>query len=202
MFLTRFKLFMQIIARVLQFIEDHPVLIGTITSMTVGSLWLRRLLQQKRAEAFLGFYAKLSLQLRNLKARLEENGHLNVSDADAGNIYSLIYTDECINTICPRFSTPNAEQLKFYREAAIRVEDILLETEHNVYPLHSDRKKWYECQYIVLSFCEYLENIDAFKNKVNLPPSNNEVAPKHVLRCKLVVNAIDYILESINNAKY
>ena len=147
-----------IIEYALLFIEQHSVLVGVITSVLASSLWLSKFLKQKRAEAFFGFYSKLSLRLKALQTRLEENGQLNISDPKDGNIYALIYLEDYGREVCPSYKIPVKEELAFYKAAAKELKDILLKTEHNVYPLGSKREKWYESQHILFSFCEFLEN--------------------------------------------
>lgn len=202
MFLVCYPPHLHIIKYILQFIEGHSVLVGVVTSVVVSSLWLRKFLRQKRAEAFLGFYAKFSLRLKTLRALLEEHKLLNIYDSEDGNIYSYIYADSCIKTICPRFVLPNDKELKLYQEAARELKSILIQTDNNVYPVKADRKKWYNSQYILFSFCEYLENIDNFRDSVNNPKVEGEADAKHIVKCKQLVEAMNYIQISIDNAKY
>lgn len=201
MFLVCFSPQVHTIAHVLQFIEDHPVLVGVITSVITGSLWLRKFLMQKRAEAFFGFYAKLSLCLKSLQSKLEEKGLLNTSKSDVGNIYSIIYTDECVQIVCPKFADPTPTEIESYQAAAKQLKDTLLNTESNIYPPGADRKKWYESLYTLFSFCEFIENKDNLK-KTNKHRAEGETEDKHITKCKLLVDAINYILNSIDNAKY
>lgn len=186
---------------VLQFIENHPVFVGVVTSVTVSSLWLRKFIRQKRAEAFFGFYAKLSFRLKALRTRLDENGRLNVSDSEAGNIYTLIYEKNYIRTVCPKFADIDPKELKAYRAATAELKKILIETDSNVYPPGANRKRWYESQHILFSFCEFIEN-DEYQHTTNQQISQGGSEAKHIAKCKLLVEAIDYIQDSINNAKY
>lgn len=201
MFLKCICALLQIIVYVLQFIEDHSVLVGVVTSVTVSSLWLGKFIRQKRAEAFFGFYAKLSLRLRALQTRLDENGRLNVSDSKAGNIYTLIYEVNYIRTACPKFADIDSKELKAYKVATAELKKILIETDSNVYPPGAKRKKWYDSQHILFSFCEFIEN-DEYQHTTNQQYSQGESEAKHIVKCRLLVNAIDYIQNSINNAKY
>lgn len=202
MFLVCFPIHLHIIKCILQFIENHSVLVGVVTSVVVSSLWLKKFLRQKRAEAFLGFYAKLSLRLKTLCTLLEEHNLLNICDSEKGNIYSLIYAESCIETVCPSFSPPNDDEIRLYQQAAKELKCILIETDNNVYPLNANRKKWYDSQYILFSFCEYLENLNQFQNKVNKPKAENETNVRHFVKCKQLVEAVNYIQNSIDNAKY
>lgn len=190
-----------IIECILCIIEENPVSVGIFTSMIVGSLWFRKYIRQKRAEAFFGFYAKLSLCLKSLRIKLEENGQLNVSDTKAGNIYALIYLEGDIKKICPRYKAPNEKEIQLYQAAAKELKEILLNTENNVYPRGSKREEWYESQHIIFLFCEFLENKEYWHttNK-EFDSGNNEY--KHMKRCKSLIGAMDCIQRSINNVKY
>lgn len=201
MFLVLILEIQHIIECILYFIEESPVLVGIITSMIVSSLWFRKYIRQKRAEAFFGFYAKLSLCLNSLQAKLEENGQLNVEEFNAGNIYSLIYAKDCIKTICPSYKEPKPEELKIYQSAAKELKALLINTENNVYPRGAKRKEWYESQQIIYLFCEFLENKE-YWHTTNKEFDNGEKEYKHVKKCKLLIDAINCIQESINNAKY
>lgn len=201
MFLTCFPSLQHIIKCVLDFIENHSVLVGVITSVIASSLWLKKFLKQKRAEAFFGFYAKLSLRLKSLRTMLAEKGQLNISDVEKGNIYSLIYTDNCLATICPSYTRPTDGELKLFKVAADELKGILLGTESNVYPPGAKQKKWYESQYILLSFCEFIAN-DEYHNVTNEARYNSEGELKHIKKCTSLVAAMNYIQKSIENAKY
>lgn len=190
-----------IIEYVLLFVEDHPVLVGVVISVFTSSLWLRKFLRQKRAEAFFGFYSKLSLRLNALQIRLMENGQLNISNSEDGNIYSLVYLKSYIEEVCPGYRIPVDEELELYQTAAKELKDILLNTENNVYPPGSNRKKWYESQHILFSFCEFIEN-KAYWHSTNEACADEKSEPKHMEKCKLLVEAMNYIQESINLAKY
>lgn len=200
MFLAFYTSSQNIIEYTFQIIENNSVLVGVLTSVITGSFWLRKFLRQKRAEAFFGFYAKLSLHLKVLQEMLNESGQLNISCPELGNIYSLIYLDSCCSKICKSYKRPSPEKLKIYINSAKELKKILTETEHNVYPIGSEQKKWYECQFVLFSFCEFLENIDTI-TKTN-KAETKDGKPKHIVRCTELVEAINYIQESIENAKY
>lgn len=225
MFLICLESLQQIASRFLQFIEENTVFVGIITSIIVSSLWFRKYIKQKRAEAFFGFYAKLSLCLKSLQTRLIDKGQLNISNPDDGNIYSLIYVKDFIKSACPSYMTPTENDLELYKAYAKELKNILLETDNNVYPLGSKRRKWYESQHVLFSFCEFLENEsnqhttnekfpkkkrsilteDKYKNKCVIKCISKYKAKyksKHMTKCKSLVRAINYILKSINNAKY
>lgn len=188
------------IEHALQIIEDNSVLVGVLVSVITGSLWLRKFLREKRAEAFFGFYAKLSLRLKALQSTLNENGQLNILNPEAGNIYSLTYINSCYSKVCKSYKEPDPKELKIYINAAKELKKILLETDHNVYPLGSNRKKWYESQYVLFSFCEFLENIETLTKTNKTETEDGKL--KHMVKCKELIEAINYIQESIGNAKY
>lgn len=201
MFLVLISKIKHIIECIFCFIEENPVSVGIFTSMIVGSLWFRKYIRQKRAEAFFGFYAKLSLCLKSLRIKLEENGQLNVSDTKAGNIYSLIYVEDDIKNICPRYKKLGEDEILLYQAAAKELKEILLNTDNNVYPRGSKRQKWYESQHIIFQFCEFLEN-KKYWHTTNIERDSEDNEYKHIKRCKLLIDAMDYVQESINNAKY
>lgn len=201
MFLTCIYSVLNIVGCIFQFIENNSVLVGIISSMLVSSLWLRKFMKQKRAEAFFGFYARFSLRLRALQTRLEENGRLNISKSEAGNIYTLIYAEDYISDVCPEFISLRSEELKLYKDVAAELKKILLETENNVYPPGSKREEWYESQHILFSFCEFIEN-DEYQHTTNEQFAQGKSEPKHITKCKSLIGAINYIQESINRAKY
>lgn len=183
---------------ILEFIESHSVLMGVVTSVIVGSLWMRKFLKQKRAEAFFGFYTKLSLFLDELYNRLDEKDLLNISDSESGNIYSLIYVPNYVNIVCPKFSGIENEDLTSYQKLTGRIKELLLNTENNVYPKGAKREKWYKSQQILFSFCEFITN-DAYREITNI---KSEPEAQHIAKCKSLVEAINYIQQSIYNSKY
>ena len=190
---------LHIIKCILCFIEENSVLVGVITSVIVSSCWFKQFIRQKRAEAFFGFYAKLSLRLKALQTKLKDSGQLEVSDAKAGNIFSLIYTEDLREKICPKYRKP--KEMDLYKSAAIELKEILLNTDNNVYPQGSDPKEWYESQHILFDFCEFLEN-EAYHQRTNKESGDGESEPKHIIKCRLLINAMDNIQNSINNAQY
>ena len=201
MFLVCISTSLHIIGYVLCFFEENSVLVGVITSMIVSSLWFRKFIKQKRAEAFFGFYAKLSLRLKSLQTRLEERGQLNISNSKAGNIYTLIYIKDFGKVVCPSYTPPTEKEFELYKSAAKELKEILCNTENNVYPPGAKRKEWYENQYILFLFCEFLEN-ETYQHTTNEEYDKGESESKHLTKCKLLVDAINSIQESINRAKY
>ena len=201
MFLVYLEPKQNLIEYILKTIEDNSVLIGMITSLIIGTLWFRKFLRQRRAEAFFGFYTKLSLNIRVLRAKLEENDRLNITDFASGNIFTLIYVESEISKICTSFSPIEDDELNSYKAFAISIKDIIINTENNVYPQNANREEWYKSQYVLLSFCDFLEN-KGNHNTTNIPMEQTNTEPKHIARCKELVRAMDYIQETINNAKY
>lgn len=201
MFLICSSALLQIVKSGLQFIEENSVLLGIVTSIIVSSLWFMKFIKQKRAEAFFGFYSKLSLCIKSLQTLLEEKGQLNILDAESGNIYTLIYTDDYIKEICPKYKMPEKEERKLYKSKVHELKEILFDTETNVYPQGSNRREWYTSQQTLFLFCEFIEN-DAYQHVTNENYAEGENEQKHIVKCKLLIEAFDYILNSINRAKY
>lgn len=189
-----------IILTIIDFIESHSVLIGIITAIFTSSFWLRKFIKQKRAEAFFDFYSKLLLRIKSLKSQLEEYSQLNCSKELDGNIYSLIYIKEELPKICPKYKPPTEAELKIFKSSALDLKKCILESNSNVYPTKAKQREWYESQHIILSFCEFLED-DAFKynyNDSNLDDGNQ----RHIIRCKELVGAMNYIINAIESEQY
>lgn len=190
-----------IIEYILSFIEENSVLMGVITSVIISSLWFKKFINQKRAEAFFGFYAKLSLRLKSLQITLQENGQLNITNPEIGNIYSLIYSENFVIKACPGYKKPNDNELKSYKTIAKELKNLLLNTENNVYPPGANRKEWYKNQHILFLFCEFIEN-EIYQHRTNEEFDKGENEPKHIKKCKALIDAINNIQRSIDNAKY
>lgn len=186
---------------ILSFMENHSVLVGIITAVITGSLWFRKFLKQKRAEAFFGFYNRLSLRLKTLSSLLNDKAQLNIVDAQKGNIFSLLYIESFISIECPAYNMPDEEELYVYQAAAKELKKMLLETNHNVFPKGASQKKWYDSQYIIFSFCEFLEH-EKFRHNTNNSESSNTEEPKHIVKCRELVEAIDYIQKAIEQVDY
>ncbi len=201
MFLILIWFYYHIIEYILLFIEEHSVLVGIVVSMVASLFWLKKYINEKRAEAFFGFYARLYLKLRTLQMQLEENGQLNYSDEKSGNIYSLIYTNDLIDQYCPSYKIPSDNHMELYQMTAEELINILLKTENNVYPRKTNKKEWYESECILLTFCEFIINNETH-HSTNKLYYNNETEMKHIKKCKLLVKAINYILKSIENENY
>ena len=184
----------------LPFIEAHSVFVGIVSTLIVGSLWYKKFINQKRAEAFFGFYTKLLLQLKLLKQLLNDTDQLNYSDNKKGNIYALLYDENTIKEFYPDYVFPpnNLEKLK---DVALEIKKTLLETDNNVYPYKTDKSNWYNSQYVLLSFCEFITDENNF-HSINQDDENATGEKKHILKCKKLVHAMDYLMNSIESARY
>lgn len=181
------------------FLENHSAVMAILTALLTSLLWVRNYTQQKRAEAFFDFYSKLMLYVKTLKYQLEDNGQLTCDKNDDGNIYSLIYTADIMSKVCPRYKPPESSELDILRTISGNIRNCILTSDNNVYPKKSKRKKWYESQYILLSFCDFIEN-DALRNVINNPNAKN--IPIHIKKCIQLNEAINYIIQSIEKEKY
>lgn len=196
MLLEYFCDLLHIIDCIFQYIEDHPVIVGVGTSVIIGSLWMYKFLRQRRAEAFLSFYSKLSLYIYELQASLNDKKLLDISNPKAGNIYSLIYFKDHINEACPDFHIPTKEELDKFKPIATEIRELLIKTDNNVYPRGTKREQWYKSQQVIFSFCEFLIK-DEHQNLTNISDDS-----PHISKCKLLIEAMDFIQESIYKAKY
>jgi len=184
---------------IFSWIESHSVTAGIITTAIIGSLWFYKFLRQKRAEAFFGFYARLMLQLKSLRAWLDEKDLLEIDNTVKGNIYALIYDDNTRQTVCNAFHILSDEEFEEVKELALQLKRTLVESENNVYPKASDRTKWYNNQQVLFEFCNFIERGSMRKN-TNIPTENSEY--KHTIKCRKLVDAINYIQASIENENY
>lgn len=190
-----------VIKCVLKFIRDNSELIWMIITIIAGSVWFNKFLKQKRAEAFFGFHAKLYLRLKTLKEKLNEKDRLNIKEREKGNIYSLIYSNDYVRKACPQYNRITDEEIKIYQAVAVEVKEIILGTENNVYPKCAKRKEWYNNLDVVFAFCEFLEKKEKF-GRSNKDSMKEGKEAKHITKCKILVEAIDYILNSIDREKY
>lgn len=204
MFLNFLSFCIFAVKSIFSFIEDYPVTVGIIISAIVGSLWFRTFLMQKRAEASFGFYTVLTLRLKCLYTLLKEHDLLNASDSEKGNIYSLIYSEDCLKKFCPAFNEPSEEAIESIHRLSTEIKEILLNADCNIYPYRTNKEQWYQSQYMLLSFCDFM---DCIKNKeryckVNTRRSDGEFEDKHIVKCKHLVESIDYLQEAIHKTKY
>ena len=202
MLLTYIAVLLHILKCTLSFIENNSVLVGVIASVMASTLWFGKYIKQKRAEAFFGFYAQLSLRIKTLQTDLEVNDRLNIIDPEVGNIYSLVYAETLVKQVCPKFKSITDEELIVYVTAAKELKSFLLESSNNVYPHGTTQQEWYKSQQVLLSFCEFLTNEKVFYYMTNKEFEKGEVEPKHITKCKALINSMNFILNSIDRAKY
>ena len=181
------------------FLENHSAVTAILTASLGSLLWFRNYTKQKRAEAFFDFYTKLMLYAKTLKYQLEDNYQMNCEKSDDGNIYSLIYTDDAMKKVCPRYKRPEPSELNILRAICDNIKNCILTSDNNVYPKKAKRKRWYESQYVLLSFCDFIEN-DALRDITNNPKADS--TPIHITKCTQLKEAIDYIIQSIEKEKY
>lgn len=202
MFLAYRELLVYKIEYVFNVIENNSVLIGLITSVIVGSLWMRKFIRQKRAEAFFGFYAQLFLQLELLKEKLNDSNQLNITDPNLGNIYLLFYEKDYMKMVCPNYILIASEKLKSCQKICEELKKTLLESENNVFPQKSKSEEWYKNQCVLLSFFEFLTNESGHHKANKQPITGNQEESWHIAKCRELVDAINYIQGAIANSKY
>ena len=197
MFLNDFDGIFEILGLIPDYVEEHSVFSGMVITAFVGSFWLDRYLYQKRAEAFLGLYSKLSLYLRLLKDMLENNNRLNTENYTDGNIFALMYKEEVIKKQSINQTEILKDELNSYKKVVEEIRKTLLETDNNVSPLGVNRRKWLKSQYVIISFCYFIED-DSKHEYTNKYDKNN---PKHIANCKEFRTALNFILNSIDKTQ-
>ncbi len=194
MLLNNIESFFDLLGLIPDYVEEHSVFSGMIVAAFAGTLWLDRYLCQKRAEAFLGFYSKLSLHLKLLREMLENNERLSTGNSTDGNIFALIYKDEIIDKYSIVHPEIGKEELESYKRVAKDIRNVLLEADNNVSPLGVNRHRWHESQYTILSFCELIED-DSIHHITNIYNDSN---PEHITRCIEFKESMNFILDSID----
>jgi len=178
-------------------LENHSGIIGIIIAIIVGSLWSHKFLMQKRAEAFFGFYTRLLFQIKGLESFLGDNELLEYVDQNKGNIFTLIYIVNLQYKAFNGFPIPSKELLDDLKKLTSQIKNTLTESESNVYPKASERERWYDSQYILFKFCEFMEN-DSEREITSIEKEDGEKSElKHIVKCRELVHAMNYIKESI-----
>jgi hypothetical protein len=186
--------------KILDFVNNYTNLAGVIISLFTATVWFQKYIKQKRAEAFFGFYAELSFRIKSFRLLLEERGQLDVSNSQNGNIYALIYKKDKIVEVCPAYSEPNEYMLNIYKEEAKDLKNLLVSTKENVYPKWCKRNEWYDNLQIIFSFCEFLEREIFYQT--NVSDSEDKKECKHMIKCRELVDALNYIEKAVSKAKY
>jgi len=189
-----FQSFWHTLDCIFSWLEDHSGIIGIITAIIAGSLWFRKYLMQKRIEAFFGFYARLLLQLKGLKSLLDAYGLLQNRRPRYGNIYILLYSGDIPIIKFNAFPMPSENLLEDLKRLASQLKNTLIESENNVYPKISEKVRWYDSQHTLFEFCEFLE-FESMRGITNILKKGGEY--KHVIKCRNLINAMNYIEESI-----
>lgn len=192
------------IESVLFFIRDNSFLIGSVITVLTGLLWMKNLLREKRAEAFFGFYANLRFHIILLRSKLDEKRYLGTcvgANANSGNIFSALYDENLRQEYCPGYHDPEQWYLSNLKEISGRLKQVITESNCNVYPKNIDSKRWYDSQFIIFSFCDYIDNIDKLKQTYGKHPANYK-KPMHIMKCEELVEAMDFIIQSLDKIKY
>lgn len=210
MFLMRQEVYLSIngnnINNILSWIERHPIIAGSVICVITtggGFFWYkfrkRKHIKQTQVEASIGFYARILLQLGNLRVWLEEKNLLEVCEMKNGNIYSLIYNADTLTSEFPSFDAPNEVELNELKELVLQLEKTLVDAESNVYPKNADKKTWYDSQHIVVQFCNFIKQDTRHysTNKTMYESEENYGEYKHIVKCKEFITAMDYIQSCI-----
>jgi hypothetical protein len=188
-------------------VETHPVTFGVFTVLVGSLLWLRKLLKQKRAEAFFGFYSRLDLLLRNLKACLSLKDDMPTTpqsqDTTAvGNIFCLLYSVTVRAEICSGFVEPTEDEKAILREILCDIKEAILETDCNVYPKRCKKEKWGQSQYVLLEFYRFInkgEKVESYKTKESAMKDKRYI---HIEKYDELITAIQFLQTSIHKATY
>ncbi len=199
-FLDIFNTIKGILSYVINYAENHSEVLGVVVALVGSAFWLRKYMRQKRAEAFFGFYTKLSLCIKELSAQLSQDDLLEYKDPEKGNFFSLMYTNEKLQEFCPSFHKPEQQRLDLYKDDAEAIKTLLHDTEQNVYPKGCDRNKWYNSLYTIYAACEFL--LDNRNWALTNESKNKNGQIKHVARCKEYLDAVAYIQAEINKTAY
>ena len=189
------------VANLLKTIEAYPTVVGLAVTLITALLFGRKYLWHKRSEAFYGFYSKLYLLMKELRVLLDEDGMLNCEKtSDKGNIFTRLYTKDTRQQFCRAFPIENIVRYDLYKDVAKKIVDLLMNTEVNVYPKGADSWMWYQSQFVLYSFCIFLENeaCQEITNKMYDDGDDNDKADaKHIKKCKELVMAMEYLEKSI-----
>jgi hypothetical protein len=128
---------------------------------------------------------------------LNEKELLEIDDPKRGNIYTLIYNNRTQKEVCAAFNKPSDDQINDLIKFALQLKDILNEPKNNIYPKISEKIKWYDSQQKLLEFCEFMENESMRENTNIAKMSDKSDEYKHIKKCRELVNAMNYIIYSI-----
>jgi len=156
---------------------------------------------KKRVEASFGLYTQLLINIKNLQLWLDERELLEINDPNKGNIYTLIYESRTQKKVCSAFKKPSDEQLEGIKNLASQLKKTINESKYNVYPKVSEKERWYNSQILLLEFCEFLEDENKRENTNIAKISGENSEYKHIVMCRNLVNAMNYIKESIKKDK-
>jgi len=191
---------------IFSWIEKHPVTVGVLTIVITSWFWWRNFLKQKRAEAFLGFYSQIMLQLKNLRLWLDEKNLLNVDTPEAGNVYALMYNDTVLINNSKIKHSPSDQEVTELTVLVSQLEETLLKSENNVYPKSANKNKklWYDSQAILFSFCDFIKQ-KSMHHCINVPQytsGDNKDQYKHIVKCNELRMAMMHIQDYIEKSYY
>jgi hypothetical protein len=203
-----FEIGKNIIKSVLYFAEHNPIVMGVIAAVWTSSLWLRKLIKQKRAEAFFGFYTHLLLRIKVFESWLDEHRLLNCKNKDAGNVYTFIYQHTIIGSECSGFLYKDvnnyAQLLEEMEKMAQDLKKVIIESKSNVYPQKCNKKTWYESQYVLVSFCDYVIDKKGWgeTKKAKYEEGRGRGKYVHVVKCEELIDAMHFLRSSIERSIY
>lgn len=178
----------------ISYLENHSAVLGIVVAFFGALLIPRKIIREKRAEAFCSFYAQLLFNVSNLKRLLESNGDLGRKNS-TGNIFCIYYNKE----LAQKYGYENNGQDERYAPIAETIKKLLLDSDSNVYPSYSEKTNWYYAQQIVFDFCIFIEQKKERERTDNPLTENGD--PYHVRREKELNWALDFIKKSIYASK-
>lgn len=152
--------------------------------------------RDKRLEAKTDIYPQIHQELELLQEHLNKNNRLNITSIDEGNIYTLQYLISDRRIYCKAYNAIDSSELKEYRCDAEQLNKSLSETNNSIHPKAFMKKKWQDSKKTIVGFCKFLLKIDdSYTGDFGFQYRPNEKDPIHIVDCKKLINAINYILK-------
>lgn len=186
-----------IINNILLWIEYHDTFVGVVVTVLTGSVWINRYLNNKRREAYCGFYSRLKMQIEYLGRWLKKNDLLNITNPTSGNIYALKYDTATLSNACPGFHTLDADYICTLKKIVSKIQETLLKTESNVNPRKCSKIDWDNYLLQLYDFCEFIIQDDLYGKTNECEDTNGNFI--HIEDCKLLISTMKNIVSLIDD---